>query len=152
MKIVLQRVKKSSVLIDGSEKREIKNGLTLLIGISETDTEVEVLYLVKKCLDLRIFSDENDKLNLSVQDISGEILAISNFTLYADCKKGKRPSFIKAGKPDMSKKLYDLFVSELLNSNLVVKTGEFGTDMEVEIINDGPITIVLDTEEMMKKG
>ncbi|MFI3226415.1 MAG: D-aminoacyl-tRNA deacylase [Clostridia bacterium] len=150
MRIVLQRVKKSSVIINSNEKREISQGLNLLVGISETDTEKEVIYLAKKCVDLRIFSDENDKLNLSVLDIGGAILAISNFTLYGDCKKGKRPSFIKAGRPEMSEKLYEMFVSEIKKSGLVVKTGEFGADMEVEIINDGPITIILDTETMLK--
>lgn len=150
MRVVLQRVKRSSVFINNNEKREISNGLTLLVGISQEDTEKEAIYLAKKCIDLRIFSDSDDKLNLSIKDINGEMLVISNFTLYADCKKGKRPSFIKAGKPDMSEKLYNFFVEELKKSQLGVKTGEFGADMEVEIINDGPITIILDTDEMLK--
>ncbi len=150
MRVVLQRVKQSYVIIDNDEKREISNGLNLLVGISENDTEKEAIYLAKKCIDLRIFSDSDDKLNLSVQDIKGELLIISNFTLYADCKKGKRPSFTKAGKPDMSKKLYEFFVDEIKKSELVVKTGEFGADMEVSIVNDGPITIILDTDEMLK--
>lgn len=150
MRVVLQRVKRSFVIIDNNEKREISKGLTLLVGISENDTQKEAEYLAKKCTDLRIFSDLDDKLNLSIKDISGEILAISNFTLYADCKKGKRPSFTKAGKPDMSKQLYDFFINQLKDTGISVKTGEFGADMEVEIVNDGPITIILDTDEMLK--
>ena len=150
MRIVLQRVLKSSVIIDNDEKREISQGLNILVGISENDTKKEVDYLADKCLGLRIFSDSDDKLNLSVLDIKGEILAISNFTLYGDSRKGKRPSFIKAGKPSMSKELYEYFVEKLKLSGLTIKTGEFGADMEVSIINDGPVTLILDTEEMLK--
>ena len=146
MRIVLQRALKSSVIIDNDEKREISQGLNILVGISENDTKKEVDYLADKCLGLRIFSDSDDKLNLSVLDIKGEILAISNFTLYGDSRKGKRPSFIKAGKPSMSKELYEY----LKLSGLTIKTGEFGADMEVSIINDGPVTLILDTEEMLK--
>lgn len=151
MRIVLQRVKKSSVIINGEEKREISQGLNLLVGIAQTDTKKEVLYLAEKCLGLRIFSDSDDKLNLSVTDIKGDILVISNFTLYGDSKKGKRPSFIKAGRPEMSNELYEYFVEIIKKSGLTVKTGEFGADMEVNIVNDGPITIILDTDEMMGK-
>ena len=150
MKLVIQRVLKSSVIIDGNEKREITKGLNILLGVSENDTKKEVDYLVAKCLALRIFEDLDGKMNLSISDIKGEILIISNFTLCADCKKGNRPSFIKALKPSMSKELYEYFIFKLSESEINIKTGEFGADMQVEIINDGPVTIVMDTDVMLK--
>ncbi len=146
MKIVIQRVSESSVKVDGNIVGAIQKGLMLLIGIDETDEQEDANWLVKKILDLRIFSDENDKLNLSVTDIHGEILCISQFTLIADYKKGNRPSFIKAAKPDKAIPLFEYFKSELKKSGLKVESGIFGADMKVALINDGPVTIVMDSK------
>ncbi len=151
MKCIIQRVINSSVIIDGKEKRETGKGLNILVGFTEGDTEKHAKKLADKIINLRIFTDENDKLNLSIKDISGEMLVVSNFTLYADSKKGNRPSFINAMHPDKAIKLYENFVALLHESELVVKTGEFGASMEVSIINDGPITIILDSDEMSIK-
>lgn len=146
MKIVIQRVSESSVKVDDKIVGEIQQGLMLLIGIDETDEQEDANWLVKKVLDLRIFSDENDKLNLSVTDIEGEILCISQFTIIVDYKKGNRPSFIKAAKPDKAIPLFEYFKSELKKSGLKIESGIFGADMKVTLINDGPVTIVMDSK------
>ncbi|SHF41503.1 D-aminoacyl-tRNA deacylase [Chryseobacterium takakiae] len=145
MKAVIQRVSESHVKVDGKIVGEIGNGLMLLVGIDENDTETDADWLVQKILNLRIFGDEDGKLNLSVQDVSGEILCISQFTLIADYKKGNRPSFIKAAKPDKAIPLFDYFKQEISKSGLKTESGIFGADMKVSLINDGPVTIVMDS-------
>ncbi|WP_137905295.1 D-aminoacyl-tRNA deacylase [Chryseobacterium sp. 2VB] len=145
MKIVIQRVSEASVQVDGKVVGEIGKGLMLLTGIDENDEKADADWLVQKLLNLRIFGDENDKLNLSVKDISGEILCISQFTLIADYKKGNRPSFIKAAKPDKAIPLFDYFKEEIAKSGLKTESGIFGADMKVSLVNDGPVTIVMDS-------
>ncbi|AZB24663.1 MULTISPECIES: D-aminoacyl-tRNA deacylase [Chryseobacterium] len=145
MKIVIQRVSEANVKVDGKTAGEIGKGLMLLVGIDENDEKTDADWLVQKILNLRIFSDEDDKLNLSVKDISGEILCISQFTLIADYKKGNRPSFIKAAKPDKAVPLFDYFKEEIAKSGLKTESGIFGADMKVSLVNDGPVTIVMDS-------
>jgi len=145
MKVVIQRVSEAHVKVDGKVVGEIGKGLMLLTGIDENDEKTDADWLVQKILNLRIFGDEDDKLNLSVKDISGEILCISQFTLIADYKKGNRPSFIKAAKPDKAIPLFDYFKEELARSGLKTESGIFGADMKVSLVNDGPVTIVMDS-------
>ncbi|MBB6333413.1 D-tyrosyl-tRNA(Tyr) deacylase [Chryseobacterium sediminis] len=145
MKIVIQRVSEASVKVDGKIVGEIGKGLMLLVGVDENDEKTDADWLVQKVLNLRIFGDEEGKLNLSVNDISGEILCISQFTLIADYKKGNRPSFIKAAKPDKAIPLFDYFKEEITKSGLKTESGIFGADMKVSLINDGPVTIVMDS-------
>ncbi|REC60344.1 D-tyrosyl-tRNA(Tyr) deacylase [Chryseobacterium pennae] len=145
MKIVIQRVSEANVKVDGKTVGEIEKGLMLLVGIDENDEKADADWLVQKILNLRIFGDEDNKLNLSVKDISGEILCISQFTLIADYKKGNRPSFIKAAKPDKAVPLFDYFKEEMAKSGLKTESGIFGADMKVSLINDGPVTIVMDS-------
>ncbi len=145
MKIVIQRVSEANVKVDGKIVGEIGKGLMLLVGIDENDEKTDADWLVQKVLNLRIFGDEDDKLNLSVKDISGEILCVSQFTLIADYKKGNRPSFIKAAKPDKAVPLFDYFKEEITKSGLKTESGIFGADMKVSLINDGPVTIVMDS-------
>lgn len=145
MKAVIQRVSEASVKVDGNVVGEINTGFMLLIGIDENDEKTDVEWLVQKILNLRIFGDENDKLNLSIKDINGEILCISQFTLIADYKKGNRPSFIKAAKPDKAIPLFEYFKEELSKSDLKIESGIFGADMKVSLTNDGPVTIVMDS-------
>ncbi|MGK6341949.1 D-aminoacyl-tRNA deacylase [Chryseobacterium sp. DT-3] len=145
MKIVIQRVSEAHVKVDGKIVGKIGKGLMLLTGIDENDEKADADWLVQKILNLRIFGDEDDKLNLSVKDISGEILCISQFTLIADYKKGNRPSFIKAAKPDKAIPLFDYFKEELAQSGLKTESGIFGADMKVSLVNDGPVTIVMDS-------
>lgn len=144
MKVVIQRVIKSSVSINNKEVAKIGNGFLILLGISKDDNFEKADYIIKKIYNLRVFSDENDKMNLSIQDINGELLIVSQFTLYADCKKGNRPSFINAAPPEEAEKIYEYFINECKKNNLKVETGEFGADMKVELINDGPVTIILE--------
>lgn len=146
MKAVIQRVSHASVKVDEKIVGEISGGLLLLIGIDEEDENADADWLVQKILNLRIFGDEDGKLNLSVLDISGEILCISQFTLIADYKKGNRPSFIKAAKPDKAIPLFDYFKTEISKSNLKIESGIFGADMKVSLLNDGPVTIVMDSK------
>ncbi|CAH0287802.1 MULTISPECIES: D-aminoacyl-tRNA deacylase [unclassified Chryseobacterium] len=145
MKIVIQRVSEARVKVDEKTVGEIGKGLMLLVGIDENDEKKDADWLVQKILHLRIFGDEEDKLNLSVKDISGELLCISQFTLIADYKKGNRPSFIKAAKPDKAIPLFDYFKEEIAKSGLKMESGIFGADMKVSLINDGPVTIVMDS-------
>lgn len=145
MKAVIQRVSEASVKVDGKIVGEINTGFMLLVGIDENDEKTDADWLVQKILNLRVFSDENDKLNLSIKDINGEILCISQFTLIADYKKGNRPSFIKAAKPDKAIPLFEYFKEEFSKSGLKVESGIFGANMKVSLTNDGPVTIVMDT-------
>lgn len=147
MKVVIQRSKQASVSIDDELVGEISKGFVLLVGIEEADTKEDVDYLVRKISKLRIFEDEEGKMNLSLTDIQGEILSISQFTLHASTKKGNRPSFIDAAKPDKAIPMYDLFNQELKNAGFTVATGKFGTDMQVALINDGPVTILIDSKQ-----
>lgn len=146
MRIVLQRVKSASVSIDETVVGKIGVGYVLLVGIADNDTEAELDYLVRKITKLRVFEDLVGKMNLAIEDVGGQILSISQFTLYADTKKGNRPSFTKAGAPDFADKMYQLFNKKLRDTNLTVETGEFGANMQVQLINDGPVTIIFDTE------
>ncbi len=146
MKAVIQRVSHASVKVDEKIVGEISGGLLLLIGIDEEDEKADADWLVQKILNLRIFGDEDGKLNLSVLDISGEILCISQFTLIAEYKKGNRPSFIKAAKPNKAIPLFDYFKTEISKSNLKIESGIFGADMKVSLLNDGPVTIVMDSK------
>ena len=146
MKVVVQRVKQSSVSIDNKIYNEIGNGLMVLVGFTEGDNSLDIDYCVKKIVNLRIFDDENGVMNKSILDINGEILSISQFTLYADVKRGNRPSYIKALKGELSTKLYDEF-NKKLNEVVKTKTGIFGADMKVSLINDGPVTIIIDSKE-----
>lgn len=146
MRVVVQRVKHASVTINGTVNRKINNGFLVLLGVQSTDSEQDVDYLVKKVTNLRIFSDENDKMNLSLKDVNGELLIVSQFTLYANCKEGNRPSFVEAAKPDVAIPLYEYFVSECTKIIPVVETGIFGADMKVDLLNDGPVTIIMDSK------
>jgi len=144
---ILQRVKEASVWIKGEEISKIGKGLLLFVGISRDDTEKDIEYIVKKVINLRIFSDENNNLNLSLLDIEGELLVVSQFTLLGDTKKGRRPSFSKAMPPDEAKVFYNKLVEEFKKSKLVVKEGVFQEMMEVKLTNEGPVTILVDSKE-----
>ena len=146
MKAVIQRVSEANVKVDGEIAGQISKGLLLLIGIDENDENTDADWLVQKILNLRIFGDKDGKLNLSAIDISGEILCISQFTLIADYKKGNRPSFIKAAKPDKAIPLFEYFKTQIAQSNLKIESGIFGADMKVSLLNDGPVTIVMDSK------
>lgn len=146
MRVVIQRVSESSVKVDYKTVGEIANGYMLLIGIEEEDEKSDADWLVQKILNLRVFGDNEGKLNLSILDIKGEILCISQFTLIADYKKGNRPSFIKAAKPDKAIPLFEYFKEEIAKSGLKTESGIFGADMKVSLINDGPVTILMDSK------
>ncbi|MDN6471416.1 MAG: D-aminoacyl-tRNA deacylase [Tetragenococcus koreensis] len=150
MRAVIQRVKNASVTISEEIVGQIDQGFMILLGIHEEDTQEDVDYLVKKISKLRVFEDENGKLNLSIDAVHGSILSISQFTLYADTKKGNRPSFIKAARPQTAIPLYDAFNQGLIQQGIPVVTGEFGADMQISLVNDGPVTIIYDTREEHK--
>ena len=146
MRVLLQRAASGSVTIDGVCVGKIGRGLVLLIGVTHSDTPEDVEYLVNKCVNLRIFEDENGKMNLSLLDIGGEVLAVSQFTLYGDCVKGRRPGFDAAAEPLLAEKLYNLFVEKMKQTGVgKVDTGKFGADMKVSILNDGPVTFMLES-------
>ena len=145
MKAVIQRVLSASVLINGKQVGSINQGLLIFLGIVKEDAPVDLDYLVKKTVGLRIFNDDKDKMNLSIIDIQGEILIISQFTLLADIKKGRRPSFIQSAEPKVAKNLYNIFVDQLHSSNLIIKTGQFGAMMDIRLINNGPATFILNS-------
>ena len=147
MKVVIQRVSEASVTIDGEIHGKINKGFLLLVGIQDEDTEEVIHKMADKIYRLRIFEDENEKMNLSLAQVGGEILSISQFTLYADCRKGNRPSFSLAGKPEYAKKMYLAFNEYLRSLGLKVDEGIFGADMKVRLLNDGPVTILLDSKE-----
>ncbi len=146
MKLVIQRVKESSVAIDGEVVGAIDKGYMILVGVTHEDTSEDVDYLVKKTRQLRIFEDENGKMNLDITNVGGSILSISQFTLLANTKKGNRPSFIEAANPELGKTLYQEFNDKLRQTGITVETGRFGADMKVSLINDGPVTIILDSK------
>lgn len=146
MKVVIQRVSEAKVTVEDQITGEVGYGFMLLIGIDENDSTIDADWLVQKILNLRIFADSEGKLNRSIQDISGEILCISQFTLIADYKKGNRPSFIKAARPDHAIPLFDYFKQEIAKSGLKTESGIFGADMKVSLINDGPVTIIMDSK------
>ena len=148
MKLVIQRVKNASVEVDNKTVGKIDKGFLVLVGITHNDTKENADYLVKKLCGLRVFSDENDKMNLSVKDVGGKILAVSQFTLFGDCRKGKRPAFITAAKPDVAEAYYDKFVKGCEANGLEVQCGVFRTHMMVDLTNDGPVTILLDSTKL----
>jgi len=146
MRLVIQRVSHASVKVDGEVKGEIGNGFLVLLGVKKGDTEKDLDYCVKKLVGLRVFKDEEDKMNLSVQDINGDFLIISQFTLYGDTKKGFRPSFIMAEEPEKANQMYETFLEKVrITSGRKVEKGVFGADMKVELLNDGPVTIVIES-------
>lgn len=147
MRVVIQRVKNASVTIDEEIHGKINAGFLVLLGISSTDSKQDVDYLVRKTVNLRVFSDENGKMNLSLKDINGELLIVSQFTLYGNCKDGNRPSFIDAARPEIAIPLYEYFIEECKKQIPVVETGIFGADMKVELLNDGPVTIIIDSNK-----
>lgn len=147
MKAVIQRVSKASVTIKGDKVANINQGLLILLGIVDEDTKEDIDWLSKKIANLRIFADENDVMNKSVMDVKGNVIVVSQFTLHASTKKGNRPSYIKAAKPDVAVPLYEEFVKQMQTDlGTTVQTGEFGADMKVELLNDGPVTIIIDTK------
>ncbi len=144
MKIVVQRVKNAQVEVKEKTVGKIGKGFLVLLGVTHNDTKEEVDYLVKKLCKLRVFTDENDKMNLALKDVNGELLIVSQFTLYADCTAGNRPSFIEAAKPEKAKELYEYFCLECEKNGIHVEKGIFGADMKVSLLNDGPVTIILE--------
>ena len=150
VKFVIQRVTDAKVSVDGKVVGKIGKGFMVLIGIAGTDTVEIADKMIKKLIGMRIFEDENGKTNLALKDVGGELLLISQFTLYSDCKKGNRPSFVNAGAPDMADEMYQYIISQCKKEIDVVEKGIFGADMKVSLVNDGPFTIVLDSDEIMK--
>ena len=149
MKFVIQRVTHASVTVDRDVLGKIEKGFMVLIGIEYSDTQAVADKMISKMLGLRIFEDEEGKMNLALKDVGGGLLLISQFTLYADCKKGNRPSFVKAGKPDMAEPMYEYIIEKCREQIKNTQKGQFGADMKVELLNDGPVTIVLDSHELM---
>lgn len=148
MKFVIQRVQSASCSVDNKVTGEIRKGFLVFIGVSNTDTTEIADKMVKKLIGMRIFEDSEGKTNLSINDVNGELLLISQFTLYADCKKGNRPSFINAGKPDMANEMYEYIIKKCQDEIPVVQKGIFGADMKISLLNDGPFTIILDSDEI----
>lgn len=144
MKLVIQRVKNAQVEVEGKQVGKIGKGFLVLLGVTHEDTQEQADYLVKKLCKLRVFSDENDKMNLAIKDIDGELLIVSQFTLYANCTEGNRPSFTEAAKPEQAKELYEYFCSECQKNEIHVEKGIFGADMKVSLLNDGPVTIIME--------
>ena len=148
MRFVIQRVTEASVTIDGEISGKIGKGYLVLIGVADTDTKELADKMIRKMIGLRIFEDEQGKTNLSLADVDGGLLFVSQFTLYANCKRGNRPSFIEAGKPDMANEMYEYIIEKCRESVEEVQTGEFGADMKVQLLNDGPFTILLDSDQL----
>lgn len=152
MRAIIQRVSHGSVAIDGQQTAAIGRGFLILLGISPQDTQQEADFLAQKCADLRVFEDSQGKMNLALAEVEGAVLVVSQFTLYGDCRKGNRPSFTAAARPETAIPLYERFVNQLCSRGIPVQTGEFGADMKVELLNDGPVTILMDTDQMRPKG
>lgn len=148
MRAVVQRVSEASVIVDGRVTGEICKGLLLLLGVGQEDTEADARLMADKVVGLRCFADADSKFNLSVVDVGGAVLAISQFTLFGDCRKGRRPSFSDAARPEPATELYELVVKHLRDKGLVVETGEFGAHMDVHLVNDGPVTLLIDTKKL----
>lgn len=149
MRAVIQKVKKASVSVDNKLVSEIGSGFMILLGVKDTDKEEDIEYIKKKISKLRIFEDDEGKMNLSLKDVGGEILMVSQFTLYGDSRKGNRPSFSQSAKADKAEKYYEILINQLIDEGFVVKTGIFQTHMEVSLVNDGPVTIILDSERII---
>lgn len=147
MRFVVQRVSKAQVTVNNKVVGKINKGFLVLIGVTHEDTKEIADLMVKKILNLRVFQDENDKMNLALKDVKGELLLVSQFTLYADCKKGNRPSFVDAAKPDLANDIYEYIIEKCKKEEFNVQTGIFGADMKVELLNDGPVTIILDSDK-----
>lgn len=148
MRLIIQRVKKASVTVSGELKGSCEAGYLVLVGVGQQDSKKDVSYCVEKTKGLRVFEDERGKMNLSIVDIGGEVLAVSQFTLYGDVRKGKRPSFTASATPTAAKELYEMYVEELKRVGIPTQTGVFGADMQVELVNDGPVTIMIDSEKL----
>ncbi|WP_027085293.1 D-aminoacyl-tRNA deacylase [Cohnella panacarvi] len=146
MKVVVQRVSEASVTVGGEVIGRIGQGLMLLVGVGHEDGEQDVVWMADKLAGLRIFEDENEKMNLSVEDVKGEILSVSQFTLYGDCRNGKRPNFMAAARPELAETLYEQFNARLRAKGLTVETGKFGAMMDVALVNDGPVTLIVDSK------
>lgn len=146
MKVVVQRVSSASVVVEGEEVSKINKGYLLLVGVEETDEKADADWLVKKIVNLRIFSDDEGKMNLSIKEVGGEVLCVSQFTLMADYRKGNRPSFITAARPDLAIPMFEYFKSEMTKYGVSVSSGVFGADMKVNLVNDGPVTIIMDSK------
>lgn len=146
MKLVVQRVKNASVEVEGKKVGSIEKGYLVLLGVTHTDTKETADYLVKKLCNLRVFEDENGKMNINIKQVGGSLLIVSQFTLYGDCTEGNRPSFTNAAKPEMANELYEYFCDKCLENNIKVERGIFGADMKVRLLNDGPVTIILERE------
>jgi len=146
MRVVVQRSKEASVTVEGEIIGQITKGLVLLVGVTHTDMEEDAAYLADKIVNLRIFEDDNEKMNLSLLDVGGEILSVSQFTLYGDCRKGRRPNFMDAAKPEYANQIYEAFNSLLRDKGIRVETGRFGAMMDVQLTNDGPVTIIVESK------
>ena len=149
MRAVLTRVKSASVTIDGQVVGKIGRGFLILLGVGPEDTEKECRYLAEKALSLRIFEDENGKMNRGLEDVNGQVLVVSQFTLYGNCRKGRRPSFVEAAGPELGNRLYEQFLKDCEDLGFPPQHGRFGASMQVESVNDGPVTLILDTDELM---
>jgi len=152
MKFVIQRVSKASVEVNKEIVGKIDKGFLVLVGITHDDTTETANAMIKKLINLRVLEDENEKMNLALKDVGGELLLISQFTLYANCKGGNRPDFLSAAKPDYANKLYEYIIDKCKEENVNVQNGIFGADMKVNLLNDGPVTIILDSDEILKKN
>ena len=150
MRAVLTRVKSASVAIDGEVAGQIGQGVLILLGVGPVDTEADCRYLAEKALSLRIFEDENGKMNLSLADVGGQVLVVSQFTLYGNCRKGRRPSFTEAAPPALGNRLYEQFLADCAALGYPPQHGRFGADMQVESVNDGPVTLILDTQQLLE--
>ncbi|CAG9619458.1 D-aminoacyl-tRNA deacylase [Sutcliffiella rhizosphaerae] len=146
MRVVLQKAKRGEVRVEGATVGKIDKGLMLLVGVTHEDSLEDAAYVAEKVINLRIFDDENGKMNLSLLDVGGQVLSVSQFTLYGDCRKGRRPNFMAAAKPDYAEKVYNAFNQELRNKGLEVETGQFGAMMEVDFVNDGPVTLIVESK------
>ncbi len=152
MRAVLIRVSRASITIDGQPGGSMEKGFVVLVGVKPEDTQQEAQYLAKKCAEMRIFEDENGKMNKSLADVGGSMMVVSNFTLYADCSHGRRPDFFGAAKPDTAIPVYEAFLKEIRERGIPLVTGEFGADMAIDHVNDGPVTLILDTDQMLKRS